>query len=101
MGTNVPGTPGTSATADGQDADVTLTAEIRRVLSRIDAHAAGGGQADAPQPDGTGSASPAPLAAPGTAPLDALVGCFGLTAFERDVILLTAADELDPTTAAR
>ncbi|MEU1306580.1 ATP-binding protein [Streptomyces shenzhenensis] len=40
-------------------------------------------------------------AAPGCAALDALVGCFGLTPFERDVVLLTAADELDPTTAAR
>ncbi|CAM5691432.1 AAA+ ATPase domain-containing protein OS=Streptomyces violarus OX=67380 GN=FHS41_004946 PE=4 SV=1 [Streptomyces violarus] len=40
-------------------------------------------------------------AGPGTAPLDALVACFGLTPFERDLVLLTAAQELDPTTAAR
>ncbi|MGW0375524.1 ATP-binding protein, partial [Streptomyces coeruleorubidus] len=40
-------------------------------------------------------------AGPGTAPLDALVACFGLTPFERDLVVLTAAQELDPTTAAR
>ncbi|MGW3405932.1 AAA family ATPase [Streptomyces zhihengii] len=33
--------------------------------------------------------------------LDALVACFGLSAFERDIVLLTAAAELEPTTAAR
>lgn len=114
MGTNEPGTAGTSATAGGQDPGATLTGEIRRVLSGIDAHAAGAGQNTASQsdahqpgasqsdaPSAPGSAPPAPLAAPGTAPLDALVSCFGLTTFERDLILLTAADELDPTTGAR
>ncbi|MEU9578122.1 ATP-binding protein [Streptomyces chilikensis] len=87
---------------------MTLTAEIRRVLSRVDAHAARAGRASGPAPDGgsgapaaTGPVDPAPVAAPGTGPLDALVGCFGLTPFERDLVLLTAADELDPTTAAR
>ncbi|MDG4866271.1 AAA family ATPase, partial [Streptomyces sp. T-3] len=35
------------------------------------------------------------------APLTALATCFGLTPFERDLVLLTAAYELDPTTAAR
>ncbi|KUO05417.1 ATP-binding protein [Streptomyces caeruleatus] len=110
MGTNEPGTagtsgtPGPSGTADGHSAGTTLTAEIRRVLARVDAHATGSGAAsgpDADAPTAAGSASPAPLAAPGTAPLDALVTCFGLTPFERDLILLAAADELDPTTAAR
>ncbi|MFJ8635794.1 ATP-binding protein [Streptomyces sp. NPDC093568] len=95
MGTNEPGTAGASGTAAAGGVGVTLTAEIRRVLSRIDAHAAG-------EPsDAVAPASPAPPATPGTAPLDALVSCFGLTAFERDLILLAAADELDPTTAAR
>ncbi|MDN3292739.1 ATP-binding protein [Streptomyces ficellus] len=37
----------------------------------------------------------------GPAALDALVGCFGLTPFERDVVLLAAAAELDPTAASR
>ncbi|MEU2433200.1 AAA family ATPase [Streptomyces sp. NPDC007861] len=37
----------------------------------------------------------------GPAALDALVACFGLTAFERDIVLLTAAAELDPTTGTR
>ncbi len=33
--------------------------------------------------------------------LATLVACFALTAFERDIVLLTAAAELDPTTGAR
>ena len=33
--------------------------------------------------------------------LDALVSCFGLSAFERDIVLLAAAAELEPTTGAR
>ncbi|MGP3927112.1 ATP-binding protein [Streptomyces sp. 8N616] len=39
--------------------------------------------------------------AAGPAALDALVACFGLSPFEREVILLAAAAELDPTTAGR
>lgn len=43
-----------------------------------------------------------PAETPATAaPLTALASCFGLTPFERDLVLLTAAHELDPTTAAR
>ncbi|MFD4044013.1 AAA family ATPase, partial [Streptomyces sp. NPDC058605] len=102
MGTNEAGTAAASGIAGaggGTDVGAKLIEEIRRVLSRIDAHAAGAGQA--PDADATPATSPAPLAAPGTAPLDALLTCFGLTTFERDLILLAAADELDPTTAAR
>ncbi|MBC2900132.1 ATP-binding protein [Streptomyces cupreus] len=73
----------------------TLTAEIRRVLDRIDAHATSAGQPE----DERATAAPAPT--DGTGPLDALAACFGLTPFERDLVLLAAADELDPTTAAR
>ncbi|WP_413811712.1 AAA family ATPase [Streptomyces sp. OE57] len=40
-------------------------------------------------------------AIPGPATLDALVACFGLSAFERQLVVLTAAAELDPTAAAR
>ncbi|GAP49010.1 ATP-binding protein [Streptomyces azureus] len=149
MGTNGPGTAGTSGAAganDGRDGGATLTAEIGRVLARVDAHAARAGHAARPTrpaaadrqagaaPEhardtesamgdpavrpgaaagstSTGSlvsSAPTPATtavvaapAPTTAPLDALVTCFGLTPFERDLILLTAADELDPTTAAR
>ncbi|WRZ54932.1 ATP-binding protein [Streptomyces sp. NBC_01314] len=73
-------------------------AEIRRVLARVDAHAAGetGQGAEPGRAD-----APVPTDASVTEPLGALVACFGLTPFERDLILLTAADELDPTTAAR
>ncbi|MCI3243696.1 ATP-binding protein [Streptomyces spinosisporus] len=74
----------------------TLTAEIRRVLARVDAHAARSAEKDrAP------GAELAPVEGPGAAPLDALVSCFGLTAFERDLVLLTAAQELEPTAGAR
>ncbi|GHA62116.1 ATPase [Streptomyces tauricus] len=108
----------------------TLTSEIRRVLARVDAHAsratrangstgtstgtgtgtgtsadAGQGGADGSVRHPPGSASPDPGPdpgpGPGTGPLDALVGCFGLSPFERDLVLLTAACELDATTAAR
>ncbi|WP_344316960.1 ATP-binding protein [Streptomyces javensis] len=44
---------------------------------------------------------PTPKAIPGPATLDALVACFGLSTFERQLVLLAAAAELDPTTAAR
>jgi hypothetical protein len=75
-----------------------LTAGIRRVLARVDAHAA---RATEQRAAGT-QADTAVVPVPETAtPLDALVTCFGLTPFERDLVLLTAADELDPTTAAR
>ncbi|MET8677332.1 ATP-binding protein [Streptomyces sp. NPDC004647] len=37
----------------------------------------------------------------GPATLDALVACFDLTPFERQVVLLAAAAELDPTAASR
>ncbi|MCX4861620.1 ATP-binding protein [Streptomyces canus] len=73
----------------------TLTAEIRRVLARVDAHAAR-------VTEGSGRAPGTELApGPGAAPLDALTACFSLTPFERDLVLLTAAQELEPTTAAR
>ncbi|MEU5268980.1 AAA family ATPase [Streptomyces hygroscopicus] len=44
---------------------------------------------------------PTPKAIPGPATLDALVACFGLSTFERQLVLLAAAAELDPTAAAR
>ncbi|GHJ35082.1 ATP-binding protein [Streptomyces sp. TS71-3] len=150
------GTNGTNGAAPGQGAPgagrgagagagagaLTLTAELHRVLTRIDAHArranrgteAGPGVAAEPgaaaerapgsagadagtgsgtgAPGGTGPLEPVAAPRPGTpdtsgaagvaaAALDALVGCFGLSPFERDLVLLTAAAELDPTTGAR
>lgn len=75
----------------------TLTAEIRRVLARADAHAARGTEKAGTAP----GAELAPVPGPGTAPLHALVSCFSFTPFERDVLLLAAAHELEPTAAAR
>jgi hypothetical protein len=135
MGTD--GTPERDVAGAGEYAP-TLGAEIRRVLTRVDAHAestggrgdngarasgpggeAGGEQGGA-STGGTGGRASGPggvadaghggdstvgTATPhtgaGVAPLDALVACFGLTAFERDVVLLAAAPELDPTAGAR
>ncbi|WP_405815221.1 ATP-binding protein [Streptomyces sp. NBC_01390] len=92
-------TEGTGVHATGP---TTLTAEIRRVLARVDAHAAHAGQGQGTRgvEDSQPDTMPVP-AGPVTAPLDALVTCFGLTPFERDLVLLTAAQELEPTTAAR
>ncbi|MGW3408335.1 AAA family ATPase [Streptomyces sp. NPDC000888] len=57
----------------------------------------------APTSHSTAPATPkrSAIDGPSIAPLDALTACFGLTPFERDLVLLTAAYELDPTTAAR
>lgn len=91
------GTHGQNA-AEADPGGATLTAEIRRVLARVDAHAAR-------VTHGSGGAPGAELATapggPGAAPLDALVSCFSITPFERDLVLLAAAHELEPTTAAR
>ncbi|MEV6130668.1 ATP-binding protein [Streptomyces violaceusniger] len=60
-----------------------------------------------PPPTGAGDQHPATHPAParkaisGPATLDALVACFGLSTFERQLVLLAAAAELDPTAAAR
>ncbi|MGW0791108.1 AAA family ATPase [Streptomyces sp. NPDC002911] len=97
-----------------------LLAAVHAVLARVDSHAGratqGSGPAGAERPeqsgdldtdavapafstaDATGGALAAP---PGPAALDALVACFGLSPFEREIVLLAAAAELDPTTAAR
>ncbi|MGW2629372.1 ATP-binding protein [Streptomyces chattanoogensis] len=94
--------------ADGAADGAALTAAIRSVLARLDAHAA---RAHGTPPDGAGgpdgapaaaAAAPSPAgppAAPGT--LDALTDCFGLSPFEREIVLLLAAAELDPTTGPR
>ena len=104
--------------ADAPGGSPTLTAEIRRVLARVDAHAARAAEPGTGADTGTGTAPDSgdgsrgrdaavdhahvqDPAGPATAPLDALVSCFGLSAFERDLVLLTAAYELDATTAAR
>ncbi|MFE4328907.1 ATP-binding protein [Streptomyces sp. NPDC056831] len=107
---------GTAAAPDERSA---LLAEVRRVLALVDAHAAraardgvpGDGSADGSTSTAPGDEHPphgtepdpagAAVAGPGVAPLDALTACFGLTPFERDLVLLTAAYELDPTTATR
>ncbi|MGY1455158.1 ATP-binding protein [Streptomyces sp. SS8] len=74
---------------------------MRAVLARLDAHAArargGGAGTGAPEPAGT----PEPADASEPAALDALVRCFGLTPFEREIVLLLAAAELEPTTGSR
>ncbi|MFC9242774.1 ATP-binding protein [Streptomyces sp. NPDC057136] len=98
-----------------------LSAASHAVLARVDAHAgratrrpgtAGAADPGAPSGStavaGTGTAAesgtgsgvtPSNNAAP--AALDALVACFGLSPFEREIVLLAAAAELEPTTGTR
>lgn len=88
-----------------------LAAAVRRVLDRLDAHASptpGPGQDEGPAPARTADRSREPHAAGPTAPaeepataLETVVSCFGLSPFERDVLVLAAAAETDPTTGAR
>ncbi|MFE9727844.1 ATP-binding protein [Streptomyces sp. NPDC005794] len=111
----------------GEDRDTeaqgrALLAAVRAVLARVDSHAGraahGSGPAGAAQPTRSGdlgtdavalsddtpdadTARGALAAPPGSVALDALVACFGLSPFEREIVLLAAAAELDPTTAAR
>jgi hypothetical protein len=66
-----------------------LIPAVAGVLARVDAHAAG---SPAPEVDDTADT--------GT-PLGTLRSCFALTPFERDLLVLTAAVEIDPGTAAR
>lgn len=118
---------GAAGDADG----AALAAAVRSVLARLDAHAArarrkaptGAGEPTASadeatgayEPTGTGEATeadeptgankpnrtPAAPTLPTPPTLDTLTTCFGLTPFERDIVLLTAAAELDPTADAR
>ncbi|MGW2786947.1 ATP-binding protein [Streptomyces populi] len=94
------GRPDTGDDAHGVDHRA-LSAAVVAVLARLDAHASNGGasrdagsasEADAPFTDG--AAEPAGA-------LDTLCSCFALTPFERDVVVLCAAVEIDPSAAAR
>ncbi|WP_407550332.1 ATP-binding protein [Streptomyces sp. Pv4-95] len=90
-----------SGEADG----AALAAALRSVLVRLDAHAAHartnvpGTPSEDPEP-ASSATSPEPSDAP-LPTLDALTACFGLSPFEREIVLLAAAAELDPTTGAR
>lgn len=69
MGTNETGTAAASGIAGaggGPDVGAKLIEEIRRVLARIDAHAAGAGQAT--DADATPATSPAPWPPPAPPP---------------------------------
>jgi hypothetical protein len=91
-------TDGTSGGADAAEG-AALAAAMRSVLARLDAHAArvrpDTGAADEPAGPPRAADTPEPAA------LGALVRCFGLTPFERELVLLLAAAELEPTTGSR
>jgi hypothetical protein len=82
---------------DGQSSGPDLAADLRRVAALLEPHAAnadpeaGAARDDTPieRPDGRDGS-----------PLDMLCGTFGLTDFERDVLLLCAGVELDADCAA-
>lgn len=113
-GGNSPGAAAPGEADTGADG-AALAGAVRAVLARLDAHAArargnartgAGGDATAAgtagpavTPDGQEDA--AEPGAPSPQALDTLTACFGLTPFERAVVLLAAAAELDPTTGAR
>lgn len=107
-----------------------LSAAVAGVLARVDAHAGRvrtpggggdegngrhtggsdrhtGGKGNATDGKVSGSSSARPQERPDThqaavpAPLAKLQSAFGLSSFERDIVLLCAAAELDPTTGAR
>ncbi|MFI6692840.1 ATP-binding protein [Streptomyces sp. NPDC050433] len=85
-----------TARTTGPGADGTaLTGAVRAVLARLDRLAARSGDSDGDDDGAPLTAAPAPPA------LEALTACFSLSSFERDVILLTAAAELDPSTTTR
>jgi hypothetical protein len=81
------------ASTDASVRGTELAAAVRAVLSRLDAHAA--------RADGGGDPNPDGAADPAVATLDVLADRFGLSRFERAVLLLAAAVELDPTTRRR
>ncbi|URN11235.1 hypothetical protein LUW77_02505 [Streptomyces radiopugnans] len=99
-GGHMDGTADRTGTAEGP----APAAAMRAVLARLDAHAARarGDGAGVGAPGTTGAPGPAePADPPESAALEALVRCFGLTPFEREIVLLLAAAELEPTTGSR
>ena len=91
--------------AGGETDGAALAAALRSVLVRLDAHAARartnvpGTPSEDPEP---APSAPSPETSDAPLPtLDALTTCFGLSPFEREIVLLAAAAELDPTTGAR
>jgi hypothetical protein len=73
-----------------------LAAAVRTVLACLDAHA---GEVARPGEAGSAGAPDKDAAEPEA--LRALVECFALSPFERSILLLAAAVELDPTTGSR
>ncbi|MCW7988763.1 ATPase AAA [Streptomyces platensis subsp. clarensis] len=100
------GDSGQRGAAASVDADgAALAAAVRSVLARLDVHAerartnVPGSPPEDPEP---APSAPPPKTSAGPLPtLDALTTCFGLSPFEREIVLLAAAAELDPTTGAR
>ncbi|WP_243788595.1 ATP-binding protein [Saccharopolyspora gloriosae] len=78
--------------ADTDRDALALAIAVRAVLTRLDEHTERGAEDSTP---------PADPDAPQPASLEVLASCFGLSAFERQVLLLCAAMELDVSTAGR
>ncbi|MGI5470434.1 hypothetical protein [Streptomyces sp. CA-132043] len=93
-GTSTGATAGTD-TGDGPAADDGSSAGVPSTAAATTTP----GTAVEPAP--AASAAPAAPNGASVATLDALTTCFGLSSFEREIILLAAAAELDPTTNAR
>jgi ATPase family associated with various cellular activities (AAA)/Winged helix domain, variant len=79
-----------------------LAAAVSAVLARLDRLANVGPSMEAGPSTAPGAGAAAdPGGAETTSALAAVVGCLGLTPFERDVLVLAAAAEVDPSTATR
>ncbi|AJE85099.1 AAA ATPase central domain-containing protein [Streptomyces albus] len=94
---------GSSAGSGSATDDVSaLLSAVQRVLARVDAHAARPADSPTARPgDGSPGAADTADALPPLSTLATLTSCFGLSDFERQLVLLTAAAELEPTTGAR
>ncbi|MEZ0112596.1 hypothetical protein ABH920_006619 [Catenulispora sp. EB89] len=75
-----------------------LAAAISDVLGRLEAHA--GSAQDPEKKTEADRASAETVSSDGTSALDTVTACFGLTPFERDLLVLAAAAEIDPRTPA-
>jgi hypothetical protein len=107
----VPTEPVSGPADPGQRHAAALVAAVARVLAELDPSlrgssadssasggSAAGGSAAESEHFGLDRSSAAP---PGPSALEVLVAAFDLTDFERDLLVLTAAAEIDPRTAAR
>jgi hypothetical protein len=77
-----------------------LAAAISDVLRRLHTHAGRGQEAGGDAEGRVKNEADTAVVGDGTTALDTFCACFGLTPFERDLLVLAAAAEIDPRTPA-